>query len=881
MKHDHYCQKIQPLILTLFGLLISFGAVAQTVSVTLTKGDQSALLQSQPSASFTNGTASNATITIDESSTRQTIDGLGFALTQGSAQAISEMNASVQNSLLNELFSPNANNFSIIRISIGASDLSNSVYFYNDTPGDVNMNNFSLEGPDTEFLLPIIKKILAINPQIKVLATPWSAPPWMKTNNDSRGGRLQTQYYAAYARYFVRYLEEMDNEGIAIWGITPQNEPENPFNQPSMEMNASEQLDFIDNHLGPAIAASPFSPKIIAFDHNCDNPNYPITVLNGSSFAEGAAFHLYAGDISAMSTVRNQTGKNVYFTEQFTSTEGNFDGDLGWHMENIVIGSLRNWSKTVIEWNLATNANFGPRTDGGCTECLGAVTVNNPSSFNRNVSYYIISQLSKFVTPGAVRLESTGGGILNVALRNPDGEKVLLVYNRNSSDQNVSVNWGDQSFSYNVPGRSAMTFTWDGDTGTPPDPEPTVQAPFGGTSRSLTSQIEAEDYDIGGASVAYSDDTPDNIGGEYRTDAVDIERTGDTGGGFNVGWTSDGEWLEYTVNATAGTYDINLRGASLDGGSVTVKLDGNVLGTATVATTGGWQTYQNLTIDNVAITGGNNRVLRLEFSGAINLNWVTFGEASTPPDPNPDPNPSLAGVYAIQSVLSGKVLDVADVSTSSGGNVQQWTDFSADNQRWEIKKQGNGTYTLTAQHSGLRLAVANNSNADGANVIQASPSNSAYQRWKFEDAGNGNYRIVNSGSNKALDVQDRSLNDGGNIQQWETFGDVNQQWKLLPEANADAQKPKRPKKEKNAKKGIKLRIYPNPVTDYTVVVDVGRDPSTAMELTVTDMSCRTLFTQTLSGRSSTIQLPASLNAGVYLVTVSDNQQRKTKRMVIR
>ena len=245
----------------------------------------------------------------------------------------------------------------------------------------------------------------------------------MKTNNDSRGGRLQPRYYAAYARYFVRYLEEMNKEGIAIWGITPQNEPENPFNQPSMEMDANEQLDFINNHLGPAVAASPFSPKIIAFDHNCDNTDYPTTVLNNSSFAEGAAFHLYAGNISAMSTVHDQTGKSVYFTEQFTSTGGDFDGDLGWHMENVVIGSLRNWSKTVIEWNLATNSDFGPRTEGGCTECLGAITVNSSSSISRNVSYYIVSQLSKFVEPGAVRLASGGGGILNAVVRNPDGGK--------------------------------------------------------------------------------------------------------------------------------------------------------------------------------------------------------------------------------------------------------------------------------------------------------------------------------------------------------------------------------------------------------------------------------------------------------------------------
>ena len=881
MKKDRYpdpdraTERTRFLVLTLLLLTFSFRVMAQTVSVTLTKGDQSALLQAQPSVSFNNSASATATITVDESSTFQTIDGFGFALTQGSAQVISDLNASLQNSLLNELFNPTSGNaISVIRISIAASDLSNSVYFYHNTPGDVNMSNFSLEGPDTQYLIPIIKKILAINPNIKVLATPWSAPPWMKTNNDSRGGSLQPQYYAAYARYFVRYLEEMNKEGISIWGVTPQNEPENPFNQPSMAMNASEQLDFINNHLGPAIARSPFSPKIIAFDHNCDNTGYPISVLNNSQYAEGAAFHLYAGDISAMSTVHDQTGKNVYFTEQFTSSNGSFDGDFGWHTENVVIGSMRNWSKTVIEWNLAADPTSNPRTDGGCTECLGAITVNNSDNISRNVSYYIISQLSRFVDPGAVRLESSGDGILNVAVRNPDGGKVLLVYNRNSADQNVSVNWSGKSFSYNVPGRSAITFTWEGD-GNPPDPDPTVQAPYGGTARQLTSRIQAEDYDTGGATVAYNDVTPGNQGGQYRKDDVDIQRTSDAGGGYNVGWIRDGEWLEYTVNATEGTFDINLRAASLSGGSITATLDGNVLGTATVAATGGWQSFRTFTISDVAIAGGDNRVLRLDFSGRLNLNWMTFDEVATPPSPDP----CLSGTYTLQSVLSGKVLDVADVSTASGANVQQWTDFSADNQRWELTKQSDGTYTVKAQHSGLLLAVAGDSNADGANVIQATPNNSAYQRWKFENAGNGNYRIINRGSDKALDGQDRSLDDGGNIQQWETFGDINQQWKLLSVTNAGANR--LAANVLSESKGNTLRMYPNPVTDHTLTVDVGSSSLAGVRLAVSDLAGRVLFTEELSARRNTVHLPSSLAAGIYVVSVSDGRWQSIERMVIR
>ena len=315
-------------MLAVTATIISFmftctSVTGQEVSVHLTKGDQTVLLEEQTPTSFNNGEIPNATINVEEQDTFQTIDGFGFMMTQGSAQVLNDLNPNLQNSILQETFNPNngGSELSVMRISIGASDLSNSVYFYNNTPGDINMNNFSLNGPDSEDLIPIIKKVLAINPNIKILATPWSAPTWMKTNRDTAanpaiGGRLDPQFYEAYARYFVRYLQEMEAEGIPIWGITPQNEPENPFNEPSMEMNSNEQLDFINNHLGPQIEAAGFNPRIIAFDHNCDNPGYPINVLNNSTYAEGAAFHLYdpGANIEAMSEVRNATGKNVYFT---------------------------------------------------------------------------------------------------------------------------------------------------------------------------------------------------------------------------------------------------------------------------------------------------------------------------------------------------------------------------------------------------------------------------------------------------------------------------------------------------------------------------------------------------------------------------------------
>lgn len=436
---------------------------AQRVTPWLTQGNQAVLFAQRPRISFGGDTLPvSATITIDGAVTFQSVDGFGFCLTQGSAQVIQGLRKAPRTKLLNDLFAPTGLRVSAIRISMGASDLSNAVYSYNETDGDVDMLHFSLDGPDKTYLIPLLKDILAINPSVKILATPWTAPTWMKTNRSWIGGKLQPDLYSAYARYFVKYLEAMDEAGIPIWGITPQNEPENPNNEPSMEMTASEQIAFINDHLGPQIARSPYRPKIIAFDHNCDHPEYPTQVLNSSPFVDGAAFHLYAGDISVMSEVHAGTGKNVYFTEQFTSTHGNFGDDLGWHIRNVVIGSLNNHSKAVFEWNLAADQAGGPRTPGGCSECLPAVTVPNAKGYRRNVAYYIIAHVSKFISPGAVRIRASSSTphLHAVGFDNPNGQRVLVAYNDDDRSTTLRVQDKGQAFDYSLPGKSVVTFSW-------------------------------------------------------------------------------------------------------------------------------------------------------------------------------------------------------------------------------------------------------------------------------------------------------------------------------------------------------------------------------------------------------------------------------------
>jgi glucosylceramidase len=398
----------------------------------------------------------------------QIVDGFGYTLTGGSAYLINRLSATEKTSLLQELFGSNENSISIsyLRISIGASDLSAEVFSYDDMPAgqtDPALANFNLS-KDTVDLIPLLKQILLINPNIKIMGSPWSPPVWMKDNGNTVGGSLLPQYYSVYAQYFVKYILAMKAKGININAITPQNEPQHGGNNPSMLMSATQQTDFIKNHLGPAFQAASITTKIIVWDHNCDNPNYPITILNDAAakqFVDGSAFHLYAGDINALSAVHAlHPDKNLYFTEQWTGANGTFEGDLKWHMRNVIIGSMRNWSKNALEWNLANDQNYDPHTPGGCTQCKGALTLNG--AINRNVSYYIIAHVSKFVPPGSVVLSSNiaNSNLPNVAFKAPDGKKILVVLNDAANDSNFNIKYQNKTASVTLPAGSVATFVW-------------------------------------------------------------------------------------------------------------------------------------------------------------------------------------------------------------------------------------------------------------------------------------------------------------------------------------------------------------------------------------------------------------------------------------
>lgn len=456
-------------IFTVFFLqtLLLVSAQSSKVKYWLTLPNQSALLQEnelilqniEPDIKL-------PIIRLDKHTRFQVMDGYGYTLTGGSAQLINSLDPKRKMKLLTELFG-NTNTsigISYLRIAVGASDLSARVFSYLDLPKgqtDTSLQYFNLSD-DTLHLIPLLKQIKRIQPAIKIMATPWSPPVWMKSNDVSKGGNLKREYFHTYAKYLVKYLKTMEKLGLQVDAMTIQNEPEHGGNNPSMLMTADEQALFIKHHLGPLFQQQKVKTKIIIYDHNADHPHYPIQVLNDTvarKYIDGTAFHLYAGDISALSQVKQaHPDKNIYFTEQWTGKNGDFGGDLQWHIKNVIIGSALNHSKIALEWNLANDESFGPHTPGGCTACKGALTIAD-NQIIRNVSYYIIAHASKWVKPGSVRIaNSTVQGLPAVSFLRPDNTIVLIILNETSLEKTFQVQMNKSFFTSKLPAGAVATF---------------------------------------------------------------------------------------------------------------------------------------------------------------------------------------------------------------------------------------------------------------------------------------------------------------------------------------------------------------------------------------------------------------------------------------
>jgi glucosylceramidase len=495
---------------------------------------------------FSTAPSTAPTVVVDPTLTYQTMQGFGGAITDSSAAVLYALPAAQRAQVMASLFSPTTGDgLDYLRQPIGGSDMvATAPYTYDDLPAeqaDYNMQHFSIAHDQAE-ILPLLREAKTLNPRLQIIASPWSPPAWMKTSDSLIGGRLiaTPQIYQAYALYLLKFIEAYRANGVNVNAITVQNEPQDRTsgNYPGTDMPSWQEAAVIED-LGPMIKAAHLQTEIFAYDHNwAEHPNdiastppdevgdinaYVQNVLAtpAASWISGIAFHCYYGDPSAMTTFHNEYPKLKIFMDecsgsQSTDPANTFSDTLKWHSRNLEIGSTRNWSSTVINWNLALDPTGGPHV-GGCGTCTGIVTIGPGDTVTPNAEYYALGQLSRFVQPGAVRIASTSfgttgwnGEVMDAAFRNPDGTTVLVAHNENDNAQAFAVQEGQQRFTYTLPGDSLATFVWEGNLAgqhplqqVAPSGWTATASPTGPTNPCCTGDVAANAVDAD-ASTRYS-----------------------------------------------------------------------------------------------------------------------------------------------------------------------------------------------------------------------------------------------------------------------------------------------------------------------------------------------------------------------------------------
>jgi glucosylceramidase len=439
----------------------------------VTTDDLAQALSPTPITTGDEGGMADAVVTLDPTTTYQSMLGFGASITDSSSYVMTKyLTASALQQTLVKLFDPvNGVGLNFLRQPMGASDFSSVGNFsYDDGNSDPMLANFSI-AQDQKATIPVLQSVLAINKQVFIMGTPWSPPGWMKNNGsmDGSGGAsgdpsLATNAYAPLAQYFVKFVQAYASAGITVGAVTPQNEPLNgSATYPGMSLDAPSETTFVGQNMGPAFKSAGLSTFIWAYDHNWDVESYPQTVMNDATagpFTEGAAFHCYGGDPSAMSTFHMQfPNKSIYMTE---CSGGDWQDDPFANTIDLEISSTANWARAISLWNLALDENDGPQNNG-CNDCRGVITVNSQSSaVTYNVDYYALGHFSKFVLPGAVRIaSSTQNGNLNqVSFKNLDGRLAFIAHNTGNNTMTVQVGTGATAMSVQLPANAAVTISW-------------------------------------------------------------------------------------------------------------------------------------------------------------------------------------------------------------------------------------------------------------------------------------------------------------------------------------------------------------------------------------------------------------------------------------
>ncbi len=607
-------------------------AQAQSVSVWLTTDDQRTLMQEQSSVVFIAGSApALPTIFLDEYSRYQTIEGFGASMTDSSAYLMNQkIGPDRLPGVMQSLFDhAQGIGVSFLRNPMGASDLARTAYSYDDLAAgatDPDLASFSIAHDQVD-ILPLLKQAKTINPKITMMGNPWSPPGWMKTTGSMIGGSLLPSAYPAFANYFVKYLQAYAEAGVAVDYISIQNEPLYvPTDYPGMSLPATDAVTVLRDHVLPALTANNLTAKVLVYDHNWSDPEYPLTVLADSTLANspqiaGIAWHWYGGPPGAMTTLHNaHPGLKNYVTE---ASGGTWIADEVKTDFEQITHSMRNWSSSYVKWGLALDENRGPH-DGGCGTCTGLVTVNQSTgAVTPTIDYYTLGHFSKFVLPGAVRIWSSNApGLIDAAFINPDGERVLVSYNDSAASRTFQVVSKGRSFLYTLPALAGATFTWT--------------EPVGPTRAIGPQDVRAPRYPVAHRSSEYSiSATAQRIMASSYTGISNLqtEQCTDTDGGFDAGFSSDGSWAQFrNIDFESGVQSVDVRMASAgSGGTLRFRLDsvsGPLAAEVAVPITGGWQTWQTV---NARVTGATGvRDLYVVFarnagSGGIgNLNWFQF-----------------------------------------------------------------------------------------------------------------------------------------------------------------------------------------------------------------------------------------------------------------
>jgi len=588
-------------------LAMAHGAHAQSVQVWLTTGDQRSRLESRPSITFSPAGVAKNPLVVDEAQVYQSIEGFGASFTDSAAYLLNQVaTTSARDAAMRDLFTREGAGIGLgfVRNPMGASDIARFHYSYDDLPPgqtDPSLANFSIEH-DRADIIPLLLRARQLNPGLKIMASPWSPPGWMKTSGSLVGGALVPGMYPSFANYFVKYIKAYEAEGIPIDYISLQNEPLFvPSNYPGMSMDATTQRVLLRDHVLPALAANDIATKVLLYDHNWDRPDYPETILADPTLATspriaGIAWHGYGGTPGVMlSLAERYPSLGNYQTEHSGGT---------WNASQIatdfeeIVQVMRSSGRAFVKWSLALDENRGPNA-GGCDSCSPLVTVDTKSGdVSHAIDFYTLGHFSKFVHAGARRIySSNAAGVVSAAFVNPDGSKALVAYNDTTKKKTFQVVWGTQSFSYTLPPTSGATFTWTG-------------------SQSSSAPLDAKaQLQVSSFSSAAG---------------LQTEATSAPTGGFNVGYADGGDYAVYqNVDFGASVRKVKIQVASAgSGGSIELRLDavdGPLLGTVTVPVTGGWQTWKTVSAKVSGASGIHDLYLVFKGGQSIgNVNWLRF-----------------------------------------------------------------------------------------------------------------------------------------------------------------------------------------------------------------------------------------------------------------